>query len=69
MGAVATILQTSKVGPTKPDRAVLRTVSAKISDALNKYPDVPQVWQATGAFISYKKNGVRCIDEVGGPAL
>jgi len=56
LNAAATILQTSKVGPSKPDSSALRTVSAKLSEIQQEYPDLLQVWQATGAFISYRSS-------------
>lgn len=56
LNAVVTILQSSKVGQVRPDVSVLRTVSSKLSDVQGKHPDLPQVWQATGAFINYKSD-------------
>jgi hypothetical protein len=54
LNATSTILQTARVGPKKPDPAALQTVSSKLAEAQNQHPDLPQVWQATSAFINYR---------------
>ncbi len=54
LNAVSTILQSSKVTPKKPDAAAVASVAVKLSEVQQEYPDLPQVWQTTGAFINYK---------------
>ena len=54
LGAVTTILRGSTVGRTKPDPSVIKSVSSELAQAQNKFPDLPEVWQATGQFINYK---------------
>lgn len=80
LGAASEILETYKIGATHPDASALKTVSATLSQVQNKYPDLPQVWQTTGTFISYKSDallpsssktavtakGIPCTAEMGG---
>jgi hypothetical protein len=54
LNAASTILRTSKIGKVKPESSVLSTVSLKLAEAQTKYPDLPEVWQTTGVFITYK---------------
>jgi hypothetical protein len=54
LNAAATILRASKIGKVKPESSVLSTVSSKLAEAQTKYPDLPEVWQTTGVFITYK---------------
>jgi hypothetical protein len=54
LNAVSTILQASKPTLKRPDPSVVKNVAAKLSDVQQQYPDLPQVWQSTGAFINYK---------------
>lgn len=54
LSAAASVLQTAKVGKVKPDAAKLRAISDKLIDDQRQYPEMPQVWATTGAFINYK---------------
>ena len=67
LNAVSTIFQSTKVSLKKPDSRSLNTVATKLSEVQKQYPDLPQVWQATGAFINYRSgplstqpSGTRC---------
>jgi hypothetical protein len=54
LSAVAAILRSAPVGRIKPETPVLDEVSLKLSASQGQYPDLPQVWQATAALITYK---------------
>jgi hypothetical protein len=70
LAAVSTVLQTAKFDTVKADPALVNRISAKVVDAQAEYPELPQVWQATSALISYKSeseapnqgiaNGAKC---------
>ena len=51
---VATLLQTSKIGVVRPSPSVIQSLGVKLADDQNKYRELPQLWQATSAFINYK---------------
>jgi len=54
LSAVSAILRSAPVERIKPDAPLLDKVSLKISESQGQYPDLPQVWQATAALITYK---------------
>src|ERR1700733_15397006 len=54
LSASVTILRSSPPAIKKPDSAVLKAVSDQLAIAQDSYRDVPEVWQATSAFINYK---------------
>jgi len=79
LAAVATVLRTAKIDRTKPDPALIKTVSSEIASAQDKYADLPETWQATSALINYKSRafpppsnryatarGVECVATLGG---
>ncbi len=69
LNAASAILQTSKPIPTGPPRgrwqyafsetpSVLKAVSSQLTNAQDKHPDLPQVWQTTSTFINYKSDSL-----------
>jgi hypothetical protein len=56
LGAVSAVLQSAKIGSVKADPVLVSRISAKISAAQTAYPELPQVWEATGALIDYKSD-------------
>jgi hypothetical protein len=58
LAAAASVLQTTKIGNTKPDSVNLKAISEKLVDDQNRYPELPQVWTTTGVFINYKSESL-----------
>lgn len=58
LGAVTTVLRTARISRTKPDPALIKTVSSEIANAQDKYADLPETWQATSALINYKSRAL-----------
>ena len=55
-GAVSAVLRSASGKNGKPDLSVVKNIAPYLVEAQKKYPDVPQVWQATSAFINYKSD-------------
>ena len=58
LGAVSAILKAPQRSPQKAAPAALKPVGEKLLQAAAAYPDLPEVWQATGAFISVKSSAM-----------
>jgi len=58
LAAAASVLKSTKVGKTKPDSVKLEAISDKLLDVQKQYPEMPQVWATTGAFINYKSEAL-----------
>jgi hypothetical protein len=54
LSAAASVIQSAKVGSVRPDAEALKSVSDKLATAQGQYPELPQVWEATAAFVTYK---------------
>jgi hypothetical protein len=70
LDAASAILSTAKVGKTRPDAAKLKNLAEQLTNVQNAFPDLPQVWNTTGAFIGYKSQALlptaaRIRDQVG----
>jgi hypothetical protein len=54
LGVAATILKSVKTGATPAEHDDIKTIAKGISNAQMNFPGVPQVWEASAAFISYR---------------
>lgn len=54
LAAAATILKTTKPPTVNPQSGVIKDVIVEIVKAQTTYPDLPETWQATTAFVNYK---------------
>ncbi len=73
LDAASAIFKTAKVGKTRPDASKLKNVAEQLTNAQNAFPDLPQVWNTTGAFIGYKfqallPTAAKVREQVGGTA-
>jgi hypothetical protein len=58
LNAASAILQSSKLGKVKPGGSALVAVSSKLSEIQDREPNLPSVWDATGAFINYRSASI-----------
>jgi hypothetical protein len=54
LATASMILRSSPIKSKKPSLDALKPIADELSRAADRYPKLPEVWQATGEFINYK---------------